>query len=79
MQTEIPWRWSNVFNFETPLNSSGDYKYFPPISFLTFEKNPFTADTRLTDLTLLCAALFMIGSFKIPENYIFEGCLKTSR
>jgi len=27
------------FNFETPLNSSGDYNIFPPISFLLSKKS----------------------------------------
>jgi len=66
------------FKFETPLNSSGEYRYFSTNLFLTFEKNPFIADNRLTDIDFGYAQHYSLAaSFTIPDDYKFEELPKS--
>ncbi|MBK7885192.1 MAG: hypothetical protein IPJ81_16420 [Chitinophagaceae bacterium] len=61
------------FNFEAPVNSSGEYKYFTTNLFLTFDKNPFTSDSRSSDIDFGYLQEYQLwGKFKIPDGYAFE-------
>ncbi len=68
------------FEFEDPLSSSGDYKYFSLNLFQGLEKNPFIADERKTDINFNYPKSYMIvGKINIPEGYEFEGLPKNMK
>ena len=68
------------FQFETPLNSTGDYMYFNTNLFLGFEKNPFTAEKRLTNIDFGYRQNYLLyGNFDIPEGYVLEELPKNIR
>lgn len=59
--------------FNQPLNSSGDYKYFSANILTGKEKNPFIADSRLSDVFFgHSQSLTLNGNFTIPEGYEVE-------
>jgi hypothetical protein len=59
--------------FNEALNSSGDYRYFSANILTGREKNPFIADSRLSDVFFGSnQSLMLIGNFTIPEGYEFE-------
>jgi hypothetical protein len=68
------------FDFEVPLNSSGDYRYFSLNLFQGLEKNPFIADQRKTDIDFNFPKSYMIiGKINIPEGYEFEELPKNMK
>jgi hypothetical protein len=61
------------FLFHKSLSSSGGYKYFSTNLFANLDKNPFTADTRFSDIFFGAAREYtIIGNFSIPSGYSFE-------
>jgi len=60
--------------FRSQLNSSGDYRYFSVNLFSDMEKNPFIADTRVSDVDFGVPQDYLLfGNYTIPEGYIFDG------
>lgn len=59
--------------FSLPVNSSGEYRFFSPNLFAGLSKNPFTADTRHTNIDFGYNQHYIFtGSISIPEGYEFE-------
>ncbi|HSQ43999.1 MAG TPA: DUF3857 domain-containing protein [Ginsengibacter sp.] len=59
--------------FSLPVNSSGDYEYFPLNLFQGLEKNPFIADQRQTDIDFGYEQTFqVVGKIYIPDGYQFD-------
>jgi hypothetical protein len=66
--------------FTQKLNGSGDYRYFNTNLFTGFEKNPFTADTRFSDISFGANQNYtIVGGFIIPDGYSFEELPKNVR
>jgi hypothetical protein len=66
--------------FNQPVNSSGDYKYFSVNLFTGKEKNPFLADNRFSDVFFGANQNYQIvASITIPETYEFEALPKSVR
>lgn len=60
--------------FSSVLNSSGDYRYFSLNLFSDLEKNPFIADTRVSDVDFGVQQYYTIfGNYTIPPGFIFDG------
>jgi hypothetical protein len=61
-------------NFKLPLNSSGEYKYFPVNLFTGLEKNPFVADNRFSDVFFGANQFYQISwALEIPADHEFEA------
>ena len=59
--------------FNQQLSSSGDYRYFSVNLFTGLEKNPFVADSRVSDVFFGVKQVHSIfGNIDIPEGYVFE-------
>jgi hypothetical protein len=59
--------------FNQTLASSGDYKHFSANVLTGFNKNPFVADTRTTDVFFgTNQSNLLIGNFSLPEGYELE-------
>jgi Domain of Unknown Function with PDB structure (DUF3857) len=59
--------------FSYPLSSSGDYKYFTVNMFTGLDKNPFTAETRFTDVDFGYNQSYAVFcSITIPDGYQFD-------
>lgn len=59
--------------FSLPVNSSGEYEYFPVNLFQGLEKNPFIADERVTDIDFGYKQSYKVfGKIYIPDGYEFE-------
>ena len=60
--------------FSSALNSSGDYRYFNINLFSDLEKNPFIADTRISDVDFGVQQDYTIfGNYTIPAGFVFDG------
>jgi len=60
--------------FSSQLNSSGDYRYFSVNLFSDMEKNPFVADTRVSDIDFGTPQEYVLfGNYTIPQGYVFDG------
>lgn len=60
--------------FNSVLNSSGDYRYFNINLFSGLEKNPFIANTRVSDIDFGVHQEYTIfGNYTIPPGFIFDG------
>ncbi len=60
--------------FSATLNSSGEYRYFNFNLFSDLEKNPFIADTRVSDIDFgIHQGYTIFGNYTIPPAYIFDG------
>jgi hypothetical protein len=65
---------SQKVKFSIPTNSSGDYKYFSINLFCGLEKNPFIADTRVSDIFYgHNQGYTMSGAIRIPDGYELEA------
>jgi len=59
--------------FSSPLDSSGDYKYFTINLLSGLDKNPFIADDRISDIDFGYEQDYILfGNYSIPENYSFD-------
>jgi Domain of Unknown Function with PDB structure (DUF3857) len=66
--------------YTMPLNSSGDYMYFTSNILSGLEKNPFIADTRVSDVFFGSNQSYTImANFQIPDGYEFETLPKNVR
>jgi hypothetical protein len=55
----------------------GDYMYFNPNLFTGFEANPFTSETRISNIDFGCMYNYSIsGRYKIPSGYKVDGMPK---
>ena len=62
-----------VYQFNLKTNASGDYHYFSANLFSDFDKNPFIADDRVSDIYFGANQKYTItGNFVIPNNYKFD-------
>ena len=60
--------------FSSQLNSSGEYRYFSVNLFSDMEKNPFVADTRVSDVDFGVPQDYVLfGNYTIPQGYVFDG------
>ncbi len=60
--------------FSSQLNSSGEYRYFSTNLFSDIGKNPFIADTRVSDVDFGVQQEYIIfGNYTIPPGYVFDG------
>ena len=60
--------------FSSILNRSGEYWYFNLNIFSDLEKNPFIADTRVSDVDFGIHQDYTIyGNYTIPPGFIFDG------
>jgi transglutaminase-like putative cysteine protease len=60
--------------FSSQLNSSGEYHYFSVNLFSDMEKNPFIADTRVSDVDFgVLQDYVLFGNYTIPQGYVFDG------
>lgn len=60
--------------FNATLNSSGEYRYFNINLFSDLEKNPFIADTRVSDVDFGVQKDYTIfGNYTIPAGFVFDG------
>lgn len=67
-------------DFNMPINSSGDYKYFSTNLFSGLEKNPFLADNRFSDVFFGTNQTYhIIANVTIPDGYAFEALPKNLR
>lgn len=67
-------------SFSRKVSSSGDYNYFSVNMFAGLEKNPFIADTRVSDVFFGAGQQYTINAnIMIPEGYVFDGLPKSSR
>lgn len=56
--------------FNQALNTSGDYKHFTTNILSGFDKNPFVADNRYSDVFFGSNQSYLVlGSFKMPDGY----------
>jgi hypothetical protein len=68
------------FQFQMPVNASGDYKYFSVNMFTGLEKNQFVADNRFSDVFFgVNQSYNIIANVSIPEGYQFEELPKNTR
>jgi len=68
------------FEFNMPVNASGDYKYFSVNMFTGLEKNQFVADNRFSDVFFgVNQSYSIIANVTIPEGYQFEQLPKDTR
>lgn len=68
------------FNFSTTLPSGGGYMYLPLNLFFGFEKNPFTSDTRFSNVNFGYKRKYNTYTLiKLPEGYILDGLPKGVR
>ena len=59
--------------FNGQLQSSGEYFFIPYNLFTTFDKNPFVAEKRQTDVDFAFNQYYTImGSYSIADNYEFD-------
>lgn len=66
------------FDFSMPLTSDGDKKSFTLNLFQGFNKNPFEAEKRKTDVDFNYKRSYTIeGNIYIPDNYQFKEVPKT--
>ena len=66
--------------FSQKINISGDYNYFSVNLFTGFEKNPFIADTRVSDIFFGAKQQYTLtGSYTIPTGYTFDALPKNTR
>jgi hypothetical protein len=60
--------------FSAALNNSGEYRYFNINLFSDLEKNPFIADTRISDVDFGVHQDYTIfGNYTIPPGFVFDG------
>lgn len=60
--------------FNVSLNNSGEYRYFNINLFTDLEKNPFIADTRISDVDFGVHQDYTIfGNYTIPPGFVFDG------
>jgi transglutaminase-like putative cysteine protease len=60
--------------FSSELNSSGEYRYFNLNIFSDLEKNPFIANTRVSDVDFGIHQEYTIfGNYTIPVGFTFDG------
>lgn len=60
--------------FNASLNNSGEYRYFNINLFTDLEKNPFIADTRISDVDFGVHQDYTIfGNYTIPPGFVFDG------
>ncbi len=60
--------------FSAELNSSGEYRYFNINLFSDLEKNPFIADTRISDIDFGVHQDYTVfGNYTIPPGFVFDG------
>jgi Domain of Unknown Function with PDB structure (DUF3857) len=60
--------------FSSVLNSSGDYRYFSLNLFSGLERNPFIADSRVSDVDFGVQQYYTVfGNYTIPAGYVFDG------
>ncbi|MBS1511946.1 MAG: DUF3857 and transglutaminase domain-containing protein [Bacteroidetes bacterium] len=68
------------FSFKKKVNSSGDYNYFSGNLFSGFDKNPFIADERFSDIFFGANQKYtIVGNFIIPNNCQFDALPKNTR
>jgi hypothetical protein len=59
--------------FSQPLNTTGEFQYFSNNLFAGFDKNPFVADNRFSDVFFGCRqSVTILGNFSLPEGYEFD-------
>ncbi len=59
--------------FKQKLNASGDYHYFSTNLFSGFERNPFVAENRVSDIFFSTNQQYnIVGLYSIPEDFEFE-------
>jgi hypothetical protein len=67
-------------DFNLPVSASGNYKYFSVNMFTGFEKNPFVADTRFSDVFFGAnQTITLVANINIPQGYVFEALPKSVR
>ena len=60
--------------FSAVLNSSGEYRYFSINLFSDLEKNPFIANSRISDVDFGVHQDYTIfGNYTIPPGFVFDG------
>ncbi len=60
--------------FSSVLNSSGEYWYFSINLFSDLEKNPFIANSRISDIDFGVHQDYTIfGNYTIPPGFVFDG------
>jgi hypothetical protein len=60
--------------FSSVLNGSGEYRYFNINLFSGLEKNPFIANTRISDIDFGVNREYIIfGNYTIPPGFVFDG------
>lgn len=60
--------------FNSPLNSSGDYRYFSVNIFSDLEQNPFLANDRIADIDFgVQQEYILFGNYSIPPEFAFDG------
>ena len=68
------------FQFELPVDQSGEYRYFSLNLFTGMENNPFISDERSSDVTFGFNQKYsMRGSFTIPEGFTYEELPKDTK
>jgi hypothetical protein len=66
------------FKFSTSLAGSGDYVYIPVNIFTGFEKNPFIADSRFSNVNFGYKRTVSTNMFiNLPKNYVVDALPKT--
>lgn len=62
-----------AFNFSMAAPATGNYHYFSTALFTGFEKNPFVADQRITDVFFGVNQLYKFNTnFSLPDGYKIE-------
>jgi len=70
----------NELSFEHELNKSGNYLLLHSNFFTGFEKNPFVANYRFTDIDFGTTQLIVLsGSFELPEQLVVESLPKNTK
>ena len=60
--------------FSAVLNSSGEYRYFSINLFSDLEKNPFIANSRVSDIDFGVHQDYTVfGNYTIPPGFVFDG------
>ncbi len=68
------------FDFSMPLTSQGDNKTFTLNFFQGFDKNPFEAEKRKTDIDYNYKRSYsIVGNIEIPDNYQIKEIPKNTR
>jgi len=66
--------------FSQDISGSGGYNYFSANLFSGLEKNPFIADTRISDVFFGVNQFYSVeGTFTIPAGYSFDALPKNTR